>query len=283
MFGVLLSLIPLFAWGVSDFVSSRLSKYHPAAVNLLYTIGGFVVALGLMLIFGPPRFELANFGVHLCAALILNAGFAMFLKAFSHGAVGVVSVIANAYAVFTVTFSVLFLGVHMTLLSWVAVAIVMLGLTILTYKKDEHHTDEQFKKYIIFSFLAMLLFGIGFLLFDVASNQQWHGTYILYQCANILVAPVLFLLWTRRSATLEIKKASSDKLVYIGALAASVGSIGLFAAIQVVGNASFPSVFSAAAPLVTSILAFYFNKEHLQLRHRIGAVIIVVGIMLLSL
>lgn len=283
MSGVLLSLLPLFAWGLSDFSAAKLSKSHPAAVNFLFSATGLLHVAVVLLFLGAPEISFRTVLPHFIGAVILSFGFIAFVKAYSHGAVGVVTPIANSYAVVTAVISTLFLGIAISLLGWAAIAVVLAGIVLLTYEKSPHHNFEEFNKSVRFSVAALLLFGIGFTFFDIASTQAWYQNFALFQIVHTPVAAVLFLMLVKKDKAKNITQVMRSPWAYIGFTIGTVGTIGLFAAVEVTGNATIPAVVSAASPLVTSYLAYFLSHERLSALQRTGSIVVVTGIILLSL
>ena len=141
-----------------------------------------VSVAAFVLIFGFDDVTYKILVLHFTAAIVLNYAIIMLLKDFSVGAVCVVAPVANAYAIVTVIGSVIFLNLSLTLTSWLAVLITIVGITLLTYKKDGLRSVKDFKKSIVFSVASMIAYGMGFVLFDLAiADQRWHQGFIVFQ------------------------------------------------------------------------------------------------------
>lgn len=287
MLPIIVSLTPLFAWGISDYTASRLSaKENPGAINLSFSLGSIVTALILMAYFGVPEFTVPIVLRHLASVIIVNLAFLVFLKAFSYGFVGIVAVISNAYALVTVLGSALFLGVSINERQWVAMTAVLFGIGLLSYVRNpkSHPDSHKLLMSILLSLLAMVGFGLGFMMFDIAATQEWHANFIVMQSMNLLVGPLILLYftgWKKAEAIKAMKSVARHKVIYIGAVIASLGTIGLYGGIELTGNAAIPTVFAAGGPLVTALLAYYFDKERMSLRKWAGAIVVVAGIIAL--
>ena len=244
-----------------------------------------VVAILLMLRYGLPEFTPANLLQHAVSVILVNGAFLLFLKAFSYGQIGIVAVIANSYALVTVLGSALFLGVDITSQQWLAMAVVLFGIGLLSYVRDpKNHPDgHKIIMSVIFSLLAMVGFGLGFMMFDVASTQEWHANFVVMQTMNIIAGPAILLVWTRGKGVLAaIRSVANYKVIWFGSVIASIGTLGLYGGIELTGNAAIPALFATGGPLVTSLLAFYFDKERMPLRKWAGALIVVAGIIALK-
>jgi drug/metabolite transporter (DMT)-like permease len=283
MWVIIFSLIPLVGWGTSDYIASRYSKrLHPAMINLFFSLGGLMTAITVSSILGFP--EITAFGLlqFIGVSVILTGGFLSMVHAYSVGATGVVSPIANSYAVLTAIISILFLHQELHAVSAVAMVTIIAGLVLLTYKKDPTHNKHDFEESVRYSVLAMLLFGVGFALFDVVSTQEWYQNFMLFEISGVIVSISLFFAWSKKGYKKSLKQAGSIPLLYLGSVIAGLGTVGLFAAIGQAENIAIPATIVAAAPLVTAYLAFIYDNEHLTGIQRFASVVVVGGIVLLS-
>ena len=64
---------------------------------------------------------------------------------------------------------------------------------------------------------------------------------------------------------------------------AAIGSIGFYIGAESGSSVIIPAVIASASPLVTSFMAHIKDGERLSLYKRIGAIIIVLGLMLLNI
>ena len=283
MLGILFSLLPLFGWGSSDYVSSILSKKaQPATVNLAFFAITTVPVMLFCSLYGWPEVSVKILFSFFVVELILTAGFMTMIKAFSTGATGIVAPISNAYAIITLILAVIFLGVSVNLLQVLSIFTVMAGIGLLTYKKQLISNTAR-RKGELYALLAMVLFGFGFAGFDIVSTQEWYQNTILFQLVGLTVAILVYFVTIKKDNINEVVKVSKMPITILGGLSASVGTLGLFIAIQNTNNIAIPASIAAASPLITIALSRRFDKEHLSLHQYIGAVVVVLGIVLLSL
>lgn len=284
MLGILFSLIPLVGWGTADYIASKFSKkLDPATINLFFSVGSLIISLLVCSLLGFPEFTASALLKYLVISLALTGGFLSMVKAFSIGATGVVAPIANAYAVLTAIISVAILGEEIKLSGAIAIIVIIAGLTLLTYKKDPNHNKKDFELSVKFSVLALVLFGVGFAMFDVASTQEWYQNNMLFQLVTVFVAISIYSLWLKKDRVVKLKQAAKIPLLHLGAVFGGLGAAGLFLAIDNVDNIAIPAVVAAAAPLMTAFLAYKFDKEHLTIIQRFATIVIVSGIVLLSI
>ncbi|MCA9328416.1 EamA family transporter, partial [Candidatus Saccharibacteria bacterium] len=198
------------------------------------------------------------------------------------GATGIVAPISNSYAILTAFLSALLLGHKLSLLGYLAVVVIVLGIALLTYRKDPAHNKKDFQYSVNFSLMALVFFGVGFILFDLASNQHWYQNNMFFQLVGGLNALLIYILWVKKDLIVQAKQIASDPLLYVGSTIATAGTIGFFAALANVENVAVPAAIAAASPLVTAFLAYFFDKEHLTILQRFATFVIVGGIVLIS-
>lgn len=283
MLGIVLSLFPLFGWGASDYISSKLSKkYHSALVNLLLSAVGLLPGVVICLFLGFPEFTAERLLGFWLASIALSIGFISMVRAFSRGATGIVAPIANSYAIITALIATLFLGEVLSFLGYAAMLLIILGIVLMTYKKDPSHNKKDFNYSVNLSVLAMITFGIGFALFGKYSDQSWYQDNMLFQMVGTVNAFVIYAVWVKKDKISELRKGFTDPIVYLGGAVAIIGTLGLFGALDLLDNVSIPAAIAAASPLVTAFLAYRYDKEHLRLIQRVGSIAVVVGIIMIS-
>ena len=284
MLGILFSLAPLIGWGTADYIASRYSRQlFPVTINLFFSIGATITTFTVSLIFGFPSITLVGFLQYLGISILLTCGFLSMVKAFSVGATGVVAPIANSYAVLTAIISVLFLGESMKISGAIGLVVIVAGIALLTYKKDPNHNKKDFVTSVRFSIMALIFFGVGFALFDIASTQNWYQNNMMFQMASVSLAVVIYIIRMKKDRVKQLRKAAKIPLLYLGSVFGGLGAVGLFAAFEQVENVAIPAAVAAAAPLMTAYLAYKYDKEHLSLHQRVATAIIVAGIVVLSL
>jgi drug/metabolite transporter (DMT)-like permease len=284
MLGILFSLAPLIGWGAADYIASKYSRQLlPVTINLFFSAGATFITLIVCLFLGFPEITLVGLLQYLGISMLLTSGFLSMVKAFSIGATGVVAPIANSYAVLTAIISVVILSNEMKLTGVVGLIVIVIGIALLTYKKDPNHNKKDFERSVVFSIMALIFFGVGFSLFDIASSQQWYQNNMLFQMTGLVIATAIYIIWVKKDRIKKIQNASKLPLLYIGSIFGGLGAVGLFAAFEQVDNVAIPAAIAAAAPLVTAYMAYIYDKEHLTKIQRFASIVIVGGIVLLAI
>lgn len=284
MLTVLLSLMPMIGWGASDYIASRGTKQvNPFTLSFYFMLAGFLATVPIGLFFGLPAFYLHDCLFIFLASICFNTGFILMLRGFHYGPTGIVATVANSYAMVVVIYESLIGDKQFGGLVLAGVATIVLGIGMLSYTKPERNEFKSFNKTILFSLLALLIFGMAFILLRQGSNQQWYQNMLLSQTSGFVVTFLMWRAFQRRSRLSDLKQVSKKPLYFVGGAIGGLGFVGMTMAIEQADSVTIPSAISAAAPLVTAALAFVFDKEHLTMPQRIATLIIIAGIVLLAI
>lgn len=284
-FGIFLSIVTLLSWGISDYLSSKGGKHlTPKVANFVIQTVSYPLSFGLVLVLGfPTQAQFSDLIIFAGIGAIMTIAWVSMLKGFTVGAVGVVTPLANSYAVVTLILSTIFLGLKLSSGHYFAFMVILAGVIVISYEKMEHIKQVKLSKAVYFGLLAMFAWGIGFTIVDSFSKFQWYQIEFLLHTSMVIIA-VVGLVWSERLESFKlVKEALKHKESVAAGYLSSFGSIAFFSSAQLLGNIAIPAVIAAGVPLVTSYLAYLFDKERIQLSQRIGALLIVGGIVLLNI
>lgn len=284
MQGVLFSLVPLVSWGVGDFFASKLSKrVNNFALSLFLSIVGWFVVTPIVFYYGFPAVTLGQVGYFFLGSVFVNGGFLLMLRGFNNGPTGLVAPIANAYAIVTALVAALFFGDSIGLTKVAGILLVVMGISAVSYSKPAPGEFKNRSVALISALFALASFGLGFAFFGEAATGEWYENSFIFQTINVFVGLGILLIFTRKNRVLEFKKAATYKIAYACGALGSIGAAGLFLALDSIDAVAIPAAIAAAAPLVTALMAYIFDREHLTLFQRLATVVIVAGIITLSL
>ena len=284
MQGVLFSLVPLIAWGVGDFFASKLSKQvNNFALSLFLSIIGWVVVTPLAIYYGLPDITMSQIVYFFLGSVFVNGGFLMMLRGFNNGPTGLVAPIANAYAIVTAIISALLFGDSLSISKILGIIIVVLGISAVSYSKPAKGEFKNRSVALASAVIALVSFGLGFTFFGEAATGEWYENSFIFQTINIFVGIAILLIFQKNNRFSELRKAGTFKMSYACGALGSIGAAGLFLALDTIEAVAIPAAIAAAAPLVTALMAYVFDKEHLTFLQRVSTVIIVAGIVTLSI
>ena len=281
--GILLSLVPLVFWGAGDYVAAKLSrKMSSLEINFVYVTYSLIPPTVICIFFGFPNVSAFVFAKFLLMSSIITAGFLCMVKGFSKGAIGLIAPLANAYAIVTLLVSVVFLGVKFSAHQIPAILIVVAGVAVVSYQKSKYK-DKTAAYSVIYGLLAMIFFGIGFALMAKINIFEWYQNQLMLGVTSLLVGVIIMFVYERKHPFRAMIRSSKSKLGIAGSLIATTGTLGLFAAISISDNVILTATIASAAPLITALLAYKFDHEHLNIRQRIGTIMVVGGVILLNI
>jgi drug/metabolite transporter (DMT)-like permease len=282
----LLSIATLFAWGLSDYLAGRSGKQmNHYVANFLFQGVGLVLLAPFVMYYGLSVSSLGDVLVMIVSAGLLTLAFAYFIRAMAEGPAGVAAPIANSYSAVTLVLSLLFFNVMLSGKAIAALVLVIFGAVLLSSDKQLFRGKWLHLKTVKLALVPLAAWGVGFALLNlVVENNDWHETLFVVTAAMAAFAAVAMLLVAPKKDR-EFKAVFSlkHKTPLIAGTIGIAGAVAFFSAGDLAGNFVVPAVLASVSPLVTSYLAFLFDKERLSLLNRLGAVLAVAGIALLNL
>ena len=136
---------------------------------------------------------------------------------------------------------------------------------------------------VFYAVITMLCWGIGFASLDaVVDTFTWYQLVFLLSLFTTALS-FLYYFWAHRALPKwQSLKYKNAKYAWHAGLLLTMGTIAFFAASEYAGSVVIPAVIASAAPLVTSFVAYARDGEKLSLYKRIGAVVVILGLMLLN-
>ena len=281
--GILFGLIAMFAWGTSNFLSANsVRKTNISRAFLWSQIVGLIFYLIMALIFFDfSGISFLNVGLILTTGLLIVIGGSAFFKGLQIGYLSIISPIASASAVITVILSLIFLKEVLSFSQAAGISLAILG-AILTSFKFHDLIRLNFKKYAVgaeYALIAMFAFGIQIVLIDVlVSDLGWFLPIILIR-ATVVFYMLSYLTLTKKDRSFPKNAA---KFIIPGGIMQSVALLSISIAVSTDLTAVVAPI-SSAFPIIAIILARIFFKEILELNQKIGIVVVISGILLLTI
>lgn len=281
----LLSLLSLFLFAVSDYAIGRSGRsLNPHIVNFMIQAMSLLVIAPIAAWLGvsmPVADALACFGIGIAFGL----GFYYYVKAMSLGPMGVAAPIVNAYAVITLIMGLLFFGVQLSWQATIALALVAVGAVMLTFSKQLFKGKMLHSATARLAGISMIIQGVSFaFLTPSIERNEWHEVLLMMSLGTFVATTCIMLnRFSDNRSALKILFTKRITIAFWGGIMTGLGAVALFVAGGLGKNIILPGVLSAASPLVTSIIAYFADGERLSLVNRIGAVVIVAGMVLLNL
>ena len=271
---LLLALGASLVWGVADFTGPLVSRALGTLRVLFWAQVGGVAALVPVL---AARAEAPNgWGVlyAMIAAVGGIAGLYAFYRGMQLGTMSVVAPIAGISAIVPVTVGILS-GDHPSpaQLGGIACAIVGVGFASIEHQDGSRRVATG----VGLALLAALGFGLYFPLMHTAGKVDfWWASLIFRSTALLLVAAAA-------AAARPQLRLGPRNLVIAAAVGVgdTIGNV-LFAASSAHGLVSLTSVLASLYPIVTVMLAAIVIKERIAGIQRLGVVLTLLGVGLIS-
>ncbi len=281
----------MFSWGIADFIQSKVVR-QMGSYKTMY-IGNIV-----WIIFVLPFAFFISLKISITNLILLFVGSVMqvfaiynFYQSMKIGEVSIVTPISGSYSIITVLMLLLLLGQKLNLMTISAIFILIIGiiLTSTDLKKIKHiHTVKGVKEAVI----ALLMWGSYFFFVEVVAKDitfflhfpATDGlTVFFYSGVFIGFSSLIFSILHKGQTKLrDLKKNNIFWFVLVAQLIYTVAWAVINYGVSV-GNTALITTISSLYPAITVILALIFYKEKLVLNQKIGILIILIGLILISL
>jgi drug/metabolite transporter (DMT)-like permease len=277
--GVIFGIIAMLAWGVSDFLAAR--SVRKESVFSVFFWSQMASTLFLFILF--KKFNFSGISSKALIFIIITSvidivAYLAYYKAFSVGKTSIISPVVSCWAAVTVILSVILFRERLSALQIFGILLAIFGSVCISFKIHELRRRKFQSKGLGLAVIAMLAWGSQVVFISaLVGDLGWFMPTLLIKFALI---PISFIYAKASKQDLKLSKKSIPPLIAVGALE----SIG-FLAISYGINSAYASIVapvSAAFPLVTILLARIFFREIMEINQKIGAAMIIAGIILLS-
>ncbi len=280
--GIIMGLVCMLCFGITDLlVKKATKKVDPITFGALRTFFSAIIILFVNIIFFEIRMPHKITWVYIVIFGIIGAyAYFMLFKGMKHGMISIVSPIANSSAIITVILSAIFLHEILDFKTYVVISFIIIGIILVSFKyKDIIHIDPGKSKR-----------GVRYAL---ATFFCWGFIFFLYRYINSDVGPVLTGFYTESMIFIsflpffrakKLKKVNKSGWGYIlltsilVAIAVTSFNIGMVHALL-----SIIAPVSSASAMIAVILGMVVLKEKISMNQKLGIIMIVINIIILSL
>lgn len=301
--GILCGLVSMAAFGIADAITKKAVQDIEGKTMLFYRALMTGIILFFVFIFFPIgfKFSLLSLKYILLAVIIAFLGIfpvLFYYKAMKIGKVGVVSPISNLSVVFTVMFSLIFLGEKLTKIQWVIIPAIILGVILISMKPKnifslklgiknlKENTEKNLKKFsagVSYAIVAAFLWGIVRFLWKYPTNiiGPVLNSFIIEFGIAFFLMPIALQKKNLVYAKNVFSRKFSAFLAVAGiAAACAVGTLAFNLGIKA-ANVSIVAAVASASPLVAILAAFFMFKERLTILQYLGGLVIITSVILL--
>lgn len=280
-------ILTALCWGTGNWLTGRSSKKADKYEILFAVQTPCALAAPLLLLIGDPgSFPNSTqlLTIFIYASLICLA-FLLLVKALASGSVGIVVPLANSYPIFTLIFSGVFLGLVFTRMEIAAMLVIVAGALILAYEKNYKKipTKVLYQESLL-AVSAALCWGTAFFVINqLVGDVSWQMLMVVVSGMCALISIILLAMVSGSKIKDRAASAFKNRTAVVAGFIFTLGTIAFFASAEYAGSLIIPAVVGSTGPLVASVLSRIFDKEKIGLLKRIGAVLIVGGIVILNL
>ena len=269
-----LALGASLAWGVADFVGPLWGRTWGALRVMLWAQVGGVVAIAVAVAIrgeGPHGWQIL---LAVPAALSGTLGLYAYYRGMAVGSMSVVAPIAGVSAIVPVAFGIA-TGDSLSAAQFAGIACAIVGVVLASLEHQEG--ARRVAAGVGLAALAAIGFGFYFPPMHAAGSADFWWASVLFRTTALTV--VAAAVAVRRPA-LRLRPRDLAIVVAVG-VGDTLGNV-LFAASSSHGLVSLTSVLASLYPIVTVLLAAAVLHEHVSGSQRVGIVLTLTGVVLIS-
>jgi DME family drug/metabolite transporter len=286
--GSLIGLFISFLWAISTIAYKSQSKEAtPLAISSLKMWG----ALAFMSIIVILPFRTSPFYmpfenmIYLIASVSIGlvAGDVVYLTSQERIGVSYAFPIANIYPILTYVVAIFLVNETIIISRLIGIIVAVAGVTLISREQAEKNKREGITKFdaigISLAFLAALFWAFGTVLLQmgVTGIDPIDANFIRMLFGSIIFVPI-FLGSIKRGTYLPSRR-SIKIIIAAGFLGMTIGSLLYTYTVKLIG-APISALLGSTSPLFAVPMSVIFLKEKFSLRSIIGALLTVVGVML---
>ena len=188
----------------------------------------------------------------------------------------------SAGPLFVAVWSLILLGVRLTLAQAIGVALSMIGVLVILLHGDLSTLSSiEFNKGDIIFTVAMVIFGLYSVL--TLKRPQIHGlsfAAFTFGCGAACLVPLLIWELSARPV-MQINTANLLSLFYVAVFPSTLAYLCFNRGVQLIG-ANRAAPFFHVVPLFGAVMAMVFLGEHPQLFHVVGFALVLTGVFVAS-
>ncbi len=276
MNGLALALGASLAWGVADFVGPWQARTLGALRVMLWAQIAGMTAMAIVVAARGSAPHGAAVLLAIPAAISGTLGLYAYYRGMAIGAMAVVAPIAGASAIVPVLFGIL-TGDRPAPVQYAGIAAALLGV-VLASQEHQEGGKRRVAAGVGLALLAAVGFGFYFPPMHAAGAADPYWSSLLFRITSTAI--VLAAVAVRRPA---VRVAGWKLAVVIGVgLGDTLGNLLFAASSHAGGLISLTSVLASLYPIVTVLLAAIVLHERIAPLQRIGVVLTLVGVLLIS-
>ncbi|MEM4397373.1 MAG: DMT family transporter [Candidatus Woesearchaeota archaeon] len=295
MFAIFMGLIAMFCWGIADFLQAlAIKKINSLKTMFFSNLLGFIPTLIFFFYFllnDYIKIDFFNFSIIFFSTLINLFAVKNFMKSYEEGEISIVTPISASYSIITVVLAIIFLNEKLTILKFLAIFLCILGIILVSTdlrKLKNLHTAKGIKE----SIFAFISWGVYFFLISLVSKNllnlgisKLNSAITLFFLTGLLTNfnLIFYSFLKEKNNLFKTKLEKNIWLIFIiNFFLYNIAWIAVNYGISL-DYVSIIAPISSLYPAITVLLAFFILKEKLVLNKKIGIILTILAIFLISL
>lgn len=287
----LLGLTAALSWGVSDFFAARSAKsVGPVLASVLVNVlGSLLFAITYVIVLRPQVSQSLRGDLYAAASgVFLGTGAASFFIGLEAGPVSIVSPLTSTYPLVTTGLALALFHAHLSALEVAGIVLTVLGILVASGLLTLKRSERKLGRGPAFALLAAFTWGIGYVFLAQAMrylNWEFASLVEFTSVSVMLVTLVPFIKGKEIVSARTIAKGLTSRFVIGAAVIQLLGVIALNLGIakSTASSGAVVTAISACYPILTIFLALKKFDERVRLLPLAGAMVGVVGVVVLSL
>lgn len=284
--GIIAALASAASWAFGTVVFERIGKVIPyAGITFLKSLFSMILMFVLVVTIGDFKTISIHDAIILIGSGIIGIaiGDTLFFKSLQDLGAKVQVLYFMLGQVVIMLLSFLLLGDILSIEEYIGATILLFGIVVVTWGKQEDHPNKT--RGIVGGFLSILCFSVSTIMIKYTEEQIDVVSASFYR---MLAGTVIMMLvgTTTHSIKLWMEPLKSKKLFALFLLNVFVITVGGFIlsmfAIKTI-SVSLASILSTTEPVFVLLLAFLINHERVCRRELAGAIITIVGLLIIIL
>lgn len=282
--GIIAALASAASWAFGTVVFERIGKVVPyAGITFLKSLFSVILMALLVVVVGDFK------TVHLHDALVLVGsgiigiaiGDTLFFKSLQDLGAKVQVLYFMLGQVVTMLLSFMLLGDALSLREYIGAMILLIGVVVVTWGKQEDHPNKV--RGMVGGFLSILCFSVSTIMIKYTEEQIDVVSASFYRMLAGTVI-MMFVGASTHSMKSWIEPLKSKKMLMLFLLNVFVITVGGFIlsmyAIKHI-SVSLASILCTTEPVFVLLLAFLINHERVTRRELAGAVVTIIGLLII--
>lgn len=286
LLGIIAAIASAASWACGTLIFDRLGRIVPPA-GITFIKGAMSIVLLALLTLASNGFASVNSieCLYLAVSGIIGIaiGDTLFFKSLSDLGPKVQVLYFMLGQVMTMLLSFLFLGEILSISEYVGAVVLLTGIMIVIWGKQEDHPNKL--RGIIYGFLSIMCFSISSVIikYSIADIDVISATFYRMFFGTIGILFVGVSSSKLKEWVLPLKQIKTFGLFAFNVLVITFGGflLSMFAIKYI--SVSLASVLSTTEPVFVLIFAYLINHDKATRRELIGAAIAIIGLMIVLL